>query len=119
MHTNALINPPAAPARSAPGIDAGAEILPLVDAVAGYGPPVIFVAGPWVLLALVLSGPAALLLTLVAVVLAAATVVAALIGAVVAIAVAPCLLVGRLRARRAIRAHAAPLVPAGAPRVIS
>jgi hypothetical protein len=119
MHTTALITPESDPDRSASRIDAGAEILPLVDAVAGYGPPVLFVAGPWVLLALALSGPAALILTFVAVVLAAVVVLAALIGAVVAIVVAPGLLVRRLRARRAFRARTARLVPAGSPRVIA
>jgi hypothetical protein len=34
-----------------------AEIVPLVGAVAGYGPPVIALAGPWLVLALMLSAP--------------------------------------------------------------
>ena len=78
-----------------------AELVPLVDAVAGYGPPVIFLAGPWVLLALMLAGPFAFLLTLVAAMLVAATVV---IGVTAAILAAPYLLIGRLRSLRARRA---------------
>jgi membrane protein implicated in regulation of membrane protease activity len=123
MHTNALINPPAAPARSAPGIDAGAEILPLVDAVAGYGPPVIFLAGPGVLLALMLSGAFACLLVLVAVVVVAAAVLVAVPAAILAIVAAPYVLTRRLRSHRARRApshrRGAQLVPVGSPRVVA
>jgi hypothetical protein len=78
-----------------------AEIVPLVGAVAGYGPPVVFLAGPWVLLALMLAGPFALLLTLVAFMLVAATVVVAVTAAILA---APYLLIGRFRSLRAQRA---------------
>jgi hypothetical protein len=42
-----------------------AEVIPLIGVVAGYGPAVILVAGPWLLLALMLSAPFAVLLTLV------------------------------------------------------
>jgi hypothetical protein len=89
-----------------------AEIIPLVGAIAGYGPPVIFLAGPWLLLGLMLAGPFAFLLTLVAAMLVAATVVVALVAAILAV---PYLVVGRLRGIRARRAlgnrRAAQLVP--------
>ena len=78
-----------------------AEIVPLVGAVAGYGPPVISLAGPWVLLALMLAGPFAFLLTLVAFMLVAATVVVAVTAAILA---GPYLLIGRIRSLRARRA---------------
>ena len=61
-----------------------AETIPLIGAVAGYGPPVIFLAGPWLLLALVLAGPFAFLLTLVAAMVVAATVLVALSAAILA-----------------------------------
>jgi hypothetical protein len=66
-----------------------AETIPLIDAIPVYGPPVVVVAVPWLLLALVLAGPFALLLTFVAVFAAAAAVVG-LIGAILA---APYLLI--------------------------
>ena len=130
MNTTELIEPPAAPdGRAASPGDAGhtasrsasepstpgemlAEIVPLVGAVAGEGPPVIFLAGPWLFLALMLSGPFAFLVTLVAVMLVAATALVALTGAILA---APYLLVCGLRWYRARRAfsrdHAARFVP--------
>jgi hypothetical protein len=93
-----------------------AELIPLIGAVAGYGPPVIFVAGPWVLLALILSGPFAVLLTLVVALLVAATVP-------VAIVAAPYLLIRRVRTYRAGRAFSTDqprqLVPLGSTRVVT
>jgi len=95
-----------------------AETIPLVGAIAGYGPPVIFLAGPWLLLALMLSAPFAVLLTLIAAMLVAATVLVALAAAIVA---PPYLLVRRLRTHRARRAfsndRAPRLVPIRSPRV--
>jgi hypothetical protein len=137
MTTTALIRPPAAPGRAAPRSDAGhhaspsasehptfgetlAEIIPLIDAVAGYGPPVIFLAGPWLLFVLMLSGPFAFLVTLVVVMLAAATVLVALTAAILAV---PYLLVRGLRGHRARHAfsndHAAQPVPIEWPRVVA
>jgi hypothetical protein len=92
-----------------------AEIVPLVDAVAGYGPPVIFLAGPWLLLGVVLSGPFAFLLVLVAFMVVAATVLVALTAAILAV---PYLLVRRLRRHRA-RHTFAQLVPIESPRVVA
>ncbi|WP_028067633.1 hypothetical protein [Solirubrobacter soli] len=68
------------------------ETEPLSGAVPVYGPPVALVAVPWLLLALMLTGPFALLVTL-----AVALVVAALlVAAVGALLAAPFVLVRRL-----------------------
>ena len=82
------------------------EILPLIGVIPVAGPAAILVAGPWLLLALMLAGPFALLVTLV-VVLAAAAAVVGLIGAILA---TPYLLVRRLRGYRA--RHASTRAPA-------
>jgi hypothetical protein len=98
-----------------------AEIVPLIGAVAGYGPPVIFLAGPWLLLGLMLAGPVAWLFALVVVMIIAAMVLAALTAGVLAILTAPYLLfrhVCRHRARPAsISAPAAQAVAIESPRV--
>jgi hypothetical protein len=89
------------------------EILPLVGAVPVYGPPIVLLVGPWLLLCLMLAGPFALLVTIV-VFLAAAALVVALIGAILA---APYLLARHVRrswtARAAMRAEAPRLVARG------
>ena len=86
------------------------EILPLVGAVPVYGPPVVFLAGPWLLLCLMLAGPFAFLVTLVVLIAAAAAIVA-LIGAILA---SPYLLARHVHrswtARAAMRAEAPQLV---------
>jgi hypothetical protein len=74
------------------------EVLPLIECVPAYGPPVIFVVGPWLLLGLVVAGPLAWLFALVVVLIVAATVLAAVAGAVLA---GPYLLVRALRRHRA------------------
>jgi hypothetical protein len=93
------------------------EIAPLVEAIAGYGPPVILL-GPWVLLALMLAGPFAFLVTLLAAMLVAATAVITIAAAIVA---GPYLLVGHvrtLRGRRAVSAErSTELVPVAPRRV--
>jgi len=98
-----------------------AEIVPLVGFVPAYGPPAVFVLGPWLFLVLMLAGPFAFLLTWVVVMLVAATVLAALTAAILAILAAPYLLIRRLRRYRARRAFsndpAAQLVPVGSTRV--
>jgi hypothetical protein len=135
MNITDLIRPLAARRRAASLSDAGhgastsaserrtrgetlVETIALVDAIAGYGPPVIFVVGPWLLLALMLSAPFAVLLTLIAVMLLAAAVFGALIVAVLA---PPYLLMRHLRSVRARRAsssdRAARLVPVRSTRV--
>jgi hypothetical protein len=123
MNTTELIRPPAPAGHNASGGASEnptframlAELVPLVEAIAGYGPPVILV-GPWVLLALMLAGPFAVLLTLVVVMLVAAIVPVALVAG-------PYLLIRRVRDHRAQRAisrdHAAQLVPVGSTRVLA
>ena len=91
-----LITPPLASTR-APNSTVGEEFdeaLPLFGAVWVAGPPIILVAGPLVLLALMLAGPFVLIVTLVVVLVAAA----ALVGLSVA---APYLLVRHFRGHRA------------------
>jgi hypothetical protein len=99
-----------------------AELVPLIDAVPGEGPPVIFLAGPWLLLVLMLSGPFAFLVILVVFMVAAATVLVALTAAILAIVAAPYLLVRRIGGHGARHAwstdHAAQLVPIKSPRVV-
>jgi hypothetical protein len=134
MNTTELIRSPAAPRSVAvhSGSPAAskhptsgemlAEVVPLICAIPGAAPPpVIFLAAPWLLLALMLSGPFAFLVTLVVVMVVAATVLAAITAAILAILAAPYLLVRRLRGHRARRAsshdHAAQIVPFDSPRV--
>jgi hypothetical protein len=107
MSTTALITPPT-PA----GVDDSPtfgemldEVLPLIGVVVVAGPPVLLLAGPLVLGALILAGPFALAATMVLVVivaLVAAAVLLALTGAVLA---TPYLLVRRLRGHREGHAH--------------
>jgi hypothetical protein len=54
------------------------EIVPLIGLVFVAGPPVIFVAGPWLLLCLMLTGPFAVLVAFVAMWVVAAVVLATL-----------------------------------------
>jgi hypothetical protein len=87
------------------------ELVPLIGVPLGFGPPIILLAGPLVLFALVLAGPFLLLLTLVLLLVACAVIVA-LAGAIVA---SPYLLVRRFGRHGLHRAHrsapAAQLVP--------
>jgi hypothetical protein len=119
MHTTELITPPAASEDRSFG-DMLAETIPLVGAIAGYGPPVIFLAGPWLLLGLMLSAPFAVLVTLIAAMVLAAAVIVALVAAIVG---APYLIVRHVRSVRtqhAAGADRAPrLVPVGSPRVVA
>jgi len=91
--------------------------LPLVDVVAVAGPPVIFLVVPWVLLALMLAGPFALVVAFAVVLVAAA----ALVATAAAIVAAPYLLVRHLHRRhqasRAIAVPAPQLVSLRSPRV--
>ena len=122
MNTTELIRPPAGHNVSTAASEDPtfgemlAETIPLVGAIAGFGPPVIFLAGPWLLLTLMLSAPFAVLLTLIAVMLLAATVLVALTAAILA---APYLVIRGLRgARRAFSSdRAVQRVPLGSPRV--
>lgn len=69
------------------------ETLPLIGVVPVYGPPIVLLAGPWLLIALMLAGPFAVLFTLVVLLVAAC----ALVGLIGAILAAPSLLVRQLR----------------------
>jgi hypothetical protein len=89
---------PSAPSRLTWAEALGATV-PLISAPAYFGPPVVFVLGPWLLLVLLLVPPAAVLITLVLVVLLAAALLAAL-GALIA---SPYLIVRHLRTRHAER----------------
>jgi hypothetical protein len=77
----------------------------LIDAPAFYGPPVIFVLGPWLLLVLVLIGPFAAMVTVVL----ALAVAAGLLAALVAVIASPYLLIRHLRAHGVV--HAKPRPP--------
>jgi hypothetical protein len=72
------------------------ETTTLLCFLAFYGPPIVFLAAPWLLLALMLMGPFTLVLMLVVALLAAA----ALIAGLVALVAAP---VAIIRSRRAAR----------------
>src|SRR3954454_11561968 len=93
MTSTARITPPPAPSLR----EIVDETVPLVEAIPAYGPPVVLVVAPWVLMSLLLAGPFALMVTLVVVLLAAA----ALLGLIGAILAVPYLLVRHLRAYRA------------------
>ena len=75
------------------------EAAPLIGTPPIYGPPIIFVLGPWLLLVLLLIPPAAFLITLVLVV----AVAAGLLVAVSALVASPYLLVRHVLARHAAR----------------
>jgi hypothetical protein len=125
MNTTAQIRPSRsarAPASERPTFrEMLAEIDPLIEFVPAYGPPVVFVLGPWLFLGLMLAGPFACLFALVGVMIVAATVVAALTAGVLATLAAPYLLVRHLRRHRdrqaSISASAAQAVPIESPRV--
>lgn len=95
-----------------------AELVPLIGVIPGYGPPAVFVLGPWLFLALIVGGPLAWLFALVVVMVIVATVLAVLAAAML---VVPYLLVRHLRRRRASRAAisapAAQVVAIESPRV--
>jgi hypothetical protein len=74
------------------------DLVPLISAPAFFGPPVVFLLGPWLLLVLLLIPPAAFLITLAVVVLLGAGLLVAL-GALVA---SPYLLVRHVRARHSV-----------------
>jgi hypothetical protein len=90
------------------------EVLPLIDAPAFYGPPIIFVLGPWLLLVLLIIPPAALLITLTL----AFLVVAAALVALIAVLASPYLLMRHLRARSPARRHQFASVRRDSPRKV-
>jgi hypothetical protein len=129
MKTTELITPPRAPsaaeslpderrhvpssASEPPTVgDMLAETVPLAGVIAGFGPPVVSLAGPWLLVALALVGPFALVFTFL-VVLVAATLLVLVAGTILA---TPYLLARHLRRRRtghvSVSSRALQLVPA-------
>jgi hypothetical protein len=77
------------------------DVLPVIGVIFVAGPPVIFLAGPWLLLVLMLSGPFALVVAFVLVGLVAA----ALVATLAALVAAPFVLVRHLhRTYRSARA---------------
>jgi hypothetical protein len=84
------------------------ETAPIIDTPAFYGPPIIFVLGPWLLLVLLLIGPFALVLT----VLLGLAVAAGLLAMFVAVIASPYLLIRHLHAHGVVhRKPRAPLHP--------
>jgi hypothetical protein len=75
------------------------ERMAMIGAPAFFGPPIIFVLGPWLLVVFLLIGPLALLLTGL-LVMAAATGLLAVLAAVIA---SPYLLIRHLHARGRLR----------------
>jgi hypothetical protein len=71
------------------------DVLPVIGVVVVVGPPVVFLAAPWLLLVLMLSGPFALVVAFVATGLVAAALLVTLAG----ILAAPFVLARRLRRR--------------------
>jgi hypothetical protein len=93
-----------------------AQTGPLIVAPAFFGPPIIYVLGPWLLLVLLLIGPFALIFTLLLVAAAAAC----LLTVCVAVIASPYLLMRHLHAHRPLRAKLrAPLQLFQKPRVSS
>jgi hypothetical protein len=81
--------------------EVAADIVPVIGVVFVSGPPVVFIAGPWLLLVLMLSGPFAVLVAFAALWAAATVLLTALVGLVAT----PYLLVrGLLRRHRMSRA---------------
>jgi hypothetical protein len=77
------------------------ETAPLIDAPAFFGPPIIFVLGPWLLVAFLLIGPFMLMIT----VLLVLALAAGLLAACALVLASPFLLIRRRRARSVIAAQ--------------
>jgi hypothetical protein len=93
MHTTEPLTRPHGPAATESGrgapphgsrpptfAEVAADIVPVIGVILVAGPPVIFIAGPWVLLCLMLTAPFAVLVAYVAIPVAAAALLATLIG---------------------------------------
>jgi hypothetical protein len=107
MKATELIRSPRTPSPPEPTFrEIAQETVDLAEVVAVAGPPVLFLAGPWAFLTLMLAAPFAVAVTLVALFVAAA----ALVGLFGAVLVAPFLLVRHVRERR--RAHRPTPAPA-------
>jgi hypothetical protein len=101
MSTTTLIKPPASAVNDLPTLrEMLAEILPLIGVVVVAGPPVILLAGPLVLGALMLAGPFLLIATGVLVVVSAVVAVAAVVALTRAIVATPSVVVRHFRGLR-------------------
>src|SRR3954452_20163766 len=87
------------------------EVFSLLDAVVVAGPPVILVAGPLVLGALLLIGPFALIVTAVLAIALALGLVAAVVALTGALVAAPFLVARRVGERRRTHGHRAVAAP--------
>jgi hypothetical protein len=87
--------------------EAAADIVPVIGVVFVAGPPVIFIAGPWLFLVLMLSGPFAVLVAFAALWVAATLLLTALAG----IAATPYVVVRGLRRRHRMARAASIRVP--------
>jgi hypothetical protein len=81
------------------------ERAPIISVPAFYGPPIIFVLGPWLLLVLLLIGPVVLVFT----VLLVLAIAAGLLAVFVAVIASPYVLIRHLHAHRMV--HARPRAP--------
>lgn len=82
-----------------------ADIVPVIGVIVVAGPPVIFIAGPWLFLALMLSGPFAVLVAFAALWVVATVLLTTLAGMV---AMSYLLVRGLLRRHRMSRATPTP-----------
>jgi hypothetical protein len=98
-HRIAAVAGPTSPYRPTWG-EVLAQTVPIIVAPAFFGPPVIFVLGPWLLLVLMLIGPFALILTLVL----ALALAGGLLAVFVAVIASPYLLIHHLHAQATVRA---------------
>jgi membrane protein implicated in regulation of membrane protease activity len=106
MSTTTLIKPPTSAVHDLPAFgEMLAELLSLIFVVVVAGPPVVLLAGPLVIGALMLAGPFALAATGVLVVVLALIALAALVALARAVVATPSLLVRRYRGLRGRRAH--------------
>ncbi|HZE04384.1 MAG TPA: hypothetical protein VE127_04110 [Solirubrobacteraceae bacterium] len=95
---------PRRPGSASPGRPTWGEVFhqtaPIIGAPAFFGPPIIYVLGPWLLLVLLLIGPFALIFTLLVVTAAAA----GLLAVCLAVIASPYLLIRHLHAHGTVRA---------------
>ena len=95
------------------------ELLPVIDVVPVAGPPVLFLAAPWLLLVLMLAGPFALLVTLAVLVVATVLLVALAAAVAGALLASPYLLARRVIAHLAARPRRTAPVPAPAASLVA
>ena len=89
------------------GVERLGETAPLITAPAFFGPPILALLGPWLLLVLVLIGPMALILTM----LIAIAIAVGALAALLCVLATPYLLVRRFHAFGTARANRPPGLP--------